>query len=155
MLKSLTTIGLLICISLFGLISCAVVGDSSTKLVLRMQAAENINPAGDGSPSPVAVTVYELSANSNFLGSDFFSLYDENSTTLGSDLISRESQNLMPGQTLTYKKNLSPLTRYIGVVSAFREIDSAQWRVIVPVKPKTLNDADIALKENSISLLSK
>ena len=153
MLKSLTTIGLLICISLFGLISCAVVGDPSAKLVLRIQATDNINPAGDGSPSPVAVIVYELSANSNFQGSDFFSLYDENSTTLGSDLISRESQNLMPGQTLVYKKNLSPLTRYIGVVAAFRDIDNAQWRVIMPIKPKALNDADIALKRNSISLL--
>lgn len=155
MLKSLTIISLLICTSLFGLTSCAVVSDPPTQLLLRIQAAEDLNPAVDGSSSPVAVLVYELSANSNFQASDFFALYDETSTTLGSDLISRESQNLVPGQTLTYEKKLNPLTRYIGVISAFREIDNAQWRVIVPIKPKTLNDADIALQGNSISLMLK
>jgi type VI secretion system protein VasD len=154
-LKKLTIIGLFICTSLFGLISCAVVSDPPTQLVLQIQAADDLNPAADGSPSPVAVLIYELSANSNFQASDFFALYDETSTTLGSDLISRESQNVVPGQALIYEKKLSPLTRYIGVISAFREIDNAEWRVVLPIKPKILNDAMITLKGNSISLMSK
>ena len=155
---------LLLFTSLLGITGCSVrdvidvmdmVNDTPTRLELNMQATDDINPAADGSAAPVVILMYELSANSKFESSDFFSLYAEKPATLGDEMINRQEQNLMPSQELTIKRELKPETKYLGLVAAFRDIDNATWRITIPIKPTALNGIDIKLNKNSMTLVSE
>jgi len=120
--------------------------------VLRVDvsAAANANrgPAGQG--LPIVVRVFELRAQGAFSGADFFSLYDHESKTLGGELIAREELTLAPGQTRQIVKPLDPQTRYLGVLGAFREIDRATWRALVPLVAGKDNNLDVAVGANAI-----
>ena len=47
----------------------------------------------------------------------------------------REEIMLAPGETRPYKKTLAPETRFVGIVAAYRNLERATWRTIVPVQP--------------------
>jgi len=120
--------------------------------VLRVDvtAAANANrgPAGQG--LPIVVRVFELRAQGAFSGADFFSLYDHESKTLGGELIAREELTLAPGQTRQIVKPMDPQTRYLGVLGAFREIDRATWRALVPLVAGKDNNLDVAVGAGAI-----
>ena len=57
---------------------------------------------------------------------------------------------LQPNESRPYKKTLSPDTKFIGVIGAYRNLEKATWRVIVPVQTGkahtlTIRAGDIAL----------
>src|SRR5262245_55744080 len=64
------------------------------------------NPDQHGRPSPVVVRVYELKGVGAFNSSDFFSLFDKEAETLGSELIGREEYDLRPGENRPYQRQL-------------------------------------------------
>ncbi len=103
-----------------------------------------------GSALPIVVRVFELKAQGAFGGADFFSLYEHESKTLGGELIAREELTLAPGQTRQIVKPLDPQTRYLGVLGAFREIDRATWRALVPLVAGKDNNLDVAVDANAI-----
>jgi type VI secretion system protein VasD len=120
--------------------------------VLRVDvtAAANANHGPAGQALPIVVRVFELKAQGAFSGADFFSLYDRESKTLGGELIAREELTLAPGQTRQIVKPLDPQTRYLGVLGAFREIDRATWRALVPLVAGKDNNLDVAVGANAI-----
>jgi type VI secretion system protein VasD len=120
--------------------------------VLRVDvtAAANANRGPGGQALPIVVRLYELKAQGAFSGADFFSLYDHESKTLGGELVAREELTLAPGQTRQIVKPLDPQTRYLGVLGAFREIDRATWRALVPLVAGKDNNLDVAVGANAI-----
>jgi type VI secretion system protein VasD len=92
------------------------------------------NPDARGRPSPVVVRVFELKAASAFLSADFLTLYDKEDATIAADRVSREEFVAQPRSSQTFKRELSPEVRFIGVLAAFRAMDRAQWRVAIPVQ---------------------
>jgi len=120
--------------------------------VLRVDvtAAANANRGPAGQALPIVVRVFELKAQGAFSGAAFFSLYDQESKTLGGELIAREELTLAPGQTRQIVKPLDPQTRYLGVLGAFREIDRATWRALVPLVIGKDNNLDVAVGANAI-----
>jgi type VI secretion system protein VasD len=120
--------------------------------VLRVDvtAAANANRGPAGQALPIVVRVFELKAQGAFRGANFFSLYDHESKTLGGELIAREELTLAPGQTRQIVKPLDPQTRYLGVLGAFRDIDRATWRALVPLIAGKDNNLDVAVGANSI-----
>ena len=64
---------------------------------------------------------------------------------LAAELIGREDVVLRPGETRALKKPLSPDTRFIGVMVAFRELERARWRAVVPVAAGKKNVMSIDL----------
>jgi type VI secretion system protein VasD len=103
-------------------------------------ASESINPNREGRPSPVTVVILHLKGADAFLTQDFFNLYNADSGVLGADLIQRTDMQIQPGQTLSIGSEFDPETTHVGVLAAFRDIDSAGWRALVALPEKSLKE---------------
>ncbi len=127
-------------------------GCSSGPAVLKanLAAGARINPDSHRRPSPVVVRVYELKSSTNFEQADFVSLFDNETATLGTELVNREEMVLRPGESKPLNKTLSADTKFIGVVGAFRELERAGWRAVVPVAAGKKNAVSISLDDISV-----
>jgi type VI secretion system protein VasD len=125
--------------------------------VLRIDvaAATEANRGPAGQALPIVVRLYELKAQGAFSGADFFSLYDREAKTLGGELIAREELALSPGQTRQVVKPLNPQARYLGVLGAFRDIDRAAWRALVPLADGKDNSLDVAVGAKAIRVQTR
>src|SRR6266705_617613 len=90
---------------------------------IKVDAATN--PDLYGRPSPIVVRVYELKSLAAFNSADFFSLFDKEQETLGSDLVGREQYDLRPAEIRPYLRQLQADTKFIGVVAAFRDLENS------------------------------
>jgi type VI secretion system protein VasD len=100
-----------------------------------IQASAEVNPSASNRPSPLLVRIYELKSAAGFNAADFMSLYQRDQAQLAADMIAKEEFVLAPGETKTFAKTLAPDTRFIGVVAAYRDVEHAKWRSVVPVQP--------------------
>ncbi|MCR5882497.1 type VI secretion system lipoprotein TssJ [Rhizobacter sp. J219] len=73
------------------------------------------------------------------------SLFEKDQALLAGELVSREEFVLRPGESKPINKPLSPDTKFIGVMAAFRELERARWRAVVPVVAKKKNVVEITL----------
>lgn len=103
-------------------------------------ASAELNPNRNGRPSPVTVVVFHLKSGDAFQAGDFFSLYDVDNGIIASDLIKRVDMQIQPGQVLPIASEFDPETTHIGVLVAFRDIDNAVWRAVLPLPEKSLKD---------------
>ena len=110
------------------------------------------NPNLKGVASPIIVRVYELRSPTAFSGADFFSLFDNESETLGRDLVGREEYGLSPAETQPYKRQLQPDTKFIGVVAAFRDLEHARWRQVVQVPAERQSTIAIGIEARAVTL---
>lgn len=103
-----------------------------TKVELTMAATPDAN-AIQNVPSPVVVRVYQLKSPAAFEEADYFQLDKSEGDVLGDDLLGKDEYFLSPGASQTVVSEVNPDTRYLGLVAAFYNIDSATWRGVVPV----------------------
>ena len=96
--------------------------------------------------------VYELAGRNAFDTADFVSLYERDKETLAADLVSREEIVLQPGETRDWKKKLAAQTKFVAVVAAYREIERANWRAAIAVKPEAENRLTLQADELTIKL---
>ncbi|GGB45919.1 type VI secretion lipoprotein [Roseibium aquae] len=122
-----------------GLIGCSRV-PPPTPVEVQLQADENVNPNENGDPAPVVVRVYELKGMSAFNNGEFFDFADDDTKLLGGDLIGKQEYELTPGQTKEYDRSVSSEATHIGVVAAFRDIQSAQWRDSIELDAEKKNE---------------
>jgi type VI secretion system protein VasD len=99
---------------------------------ISMRAKADANPGPDGRPSPIVLRLYQLKADATFVNCDYFPLIDDEKKALGGDLLSREEQELFPGQTVSLEVPFAPETRFIGVAGGYHDTGSAAWRAIAP-----------------------
>ena len=116
-----------------------------------VEASAQVNPSASNRPSPILIRVYELKSVATFNGADFMSLYQRDQAELGGDLLAKEEFVLNPGEIKTFAKTLAPDTRFIGVVAAYRDLEHAKWRTVVPVQPNvpqkvTVKAGDLAVE---------
>lgn len=112
-----------------------------TPVSLTLVAGADANPDARGRASPLTVRVYALKSPGPFEGADFFSLFEKDQATLGAELVQREEMLLRPGETKKLDLTLPADAKSIAVMAAFRDLDRARWREVVPVttgKPQTL-----------------
>ena len=147
--RLLIAAGLLASAALSG---CSMFGGPAV-LNAKVVASAQVNPDARKRPSPVVVRVFELKSSTLFEQADFVSLFEKEQAVLGPELISREEFVLRPGETKPLTKPLSPDTKFIGVMAAFRELESARWRAVVPVAAGKKNVVSIDL--NEITLQAK
>ncbi|WP_115719860.1 type VI secretion system lipoprotein TssJ [Gallaecimonas mangrovi] len=118
---------------------------------LNIKAVAGLNPDYTGRPSPVVVKLYQLNGRSAFDASDFFNLYGDASATLGKELVKVEDYELQPGEKRDIKLRLNKHTRYIGVVVAYRDIENAQWRLVLNADPTGYDDFSLKLDALAVS----
>jgi len=98
--------------------------------------SSDLNPDSNGRPSPVVLRIYQLGSRDSFANADFFTLYDDAEAVLSKDLISVEERELLPGAHYEYDLVLEPKTEYVGIIVAYKEIDTAKWNAIAQVPEK-------------------
>lgn len=153
--RSLTAAGLVL-VAAAGLTACSSVPNpfkaAVTSLAGNVQAAADLNPSVSQRPSPLRVRVYELKSATAFNQADFMALYQGDQAALGADLVSREELMLQPGEVRALNKNLSPDTRFLGVVAVYRDLERATWRTTVPIKPGAKNSLDIRAERLAVTV---
>lgn len=122
-------------------------------LRVTLLAETDANRGPGGQALPVVVRLYELKAHGAFGGADFFSVYERESETLGGELIAREELTLVPGQTRKIQRPMDPQTRYLGVLGAFRDIDRANWRSMVPIPADQDVSVEVAVGPSAVRAL--
>ncbi|MDQ2778250.1 MAG: type VI secretion system lipoprotein TssJ [Pseudomonadota bacterium] len=110
-------------------------GKKATTVEGNVIAAKDLNPSVSQRPSPLTLRIYELKSDTAFNRADFMSLYQSDQASLGADVLVREEFVVQPGETRPYKKTLNPDTRFIAVFGAYRDLERARWRTVVPVQP--------------------
>ena len=124
----------------------------ATEVAGTVQAAANVNPSVSKRPSPLLLRVYALKTATAFNAADFVSLYQQDQTVLGADLLGREEMILKPGDSRPMTTVNSPDARFIGVFAAYRDLDHATWRSVLPVQPGRKQRVAIRAEELSINL---
>jgi type VI secretion system protein VasD len=104
-------------------------------LQVTLVATDDVNPDARGRASPLSVRISELRSRSAFDAADFFSLYDREQATLGTELLSKEQYILRPGDTQGYTRKAQGETRFLAVVAAYRDLEGSIWRVAAGIAP--------------------
>lgn len=115
-----------------------------------IQASPLVNPSTSKRPSPLLLRVYELKTAAGFNSADFMSLYQRDKAELGADMLGKEEFVLAPGESKTFAKTLAADTRFLGVVAAYRDVEHARWRSVVPVQPGQMHTLVIRANELSV-----
>jgi len=100
---------------------------------IELTVDKQVNPDVHGRPSPIQVTIYELSSSSAFESRDFFSLQSDPQAALGKELLNTDQAILRPGETKTLQYTGSADARMVGIVAAYRELEKSHWRLVVPL----------------------
>lgn len=124
---------------------CSMFSRGPAMLSTTVVATAQVNPDARRRPSPVMVRVFELKATTLFEQADFVSLFEKDQATLAAELVSREEFVLRPGESKPINKPLAADTKFIGVMAAFRELERARWRAVVPVVPGKKNVVEVSL----------
>ncbi len=134
------------------LTGCGWLRGETKVLEIDVTASPQINPDGEGRPSPVVSRVYFLKRPNRFEAADFFSLLQEERKALGDTLIGMEELRLSPGKRTTFIRELTEDVGWIGVIAAFRDIDNALWRQLVEVPPQRTSRLTLRLDALMVTL---
>jgi len=134
-----------------GVAGCAASPPKPTVVAATLQASASANPDARKRASPLVVRLYELKSSAAFEAADFLSLYERDQATLAAEMGAREEFTLRPGDSKPWEKTVGPDVRFIGVIGAFRDIERARWKAIVPVKANARNVVTIRADEITIT----
>lgn len=143
------------------LAACATKPPKPEPARARIVASDQVNPDASGRSSPIVVRLFQLRADGAFATAEFFDLYGKEKEVLGESLVSREEYVLAPGETRELEIPLNAQTRYLGVIAAYRDIRTAQWRALTRAPEKTLMDllgrdgVTITLDKDAVALSVK
>jgi type VI secretion system protein VasD len=127
LLASLTLIGMLFAAG------CAGGAPKPIATGATLHGTDDVNPNGQGRPSPVMVRIFRLSAVEAFRSAGIVNLQGDEPALLAGDLTGPVlSQLLRPGQTVALDLSYAPDTAYLGVVAEFIAPD-AEWRTVVAI----------------------
>lgn len=86
-----------------------------------------------GTPTPVVIRFYELTDIQGFRKADFNSLYNNEQSTVGKDIVKKDEFELKPGDEREIERVAKRNTRYIGILAAYNDVDNAKWRAIISI----------------------
>ena len=133
------------------LTACATSEPPATRVLLQFQASADLNPSTSGQAAPVRVRLYELKSGAAFSRADYFSLVESPQATLAADLIEQDELLIQPGDRQELERTLDASTRLLGIVVAYRDLDSAVWRQLVSIPANEESRFDITLGARAVS----
>lgn len=138
----------LVLIMLITLPACGLLKPIPDNLDLSLTTGPDLNPDAEGRSSPVVVRIYELSADRNFKGKDFFDIFDDEKKSLADTLIKKQELELNPNESRKLTIKLNENTKYLGLFAAYRDIDTAVWRKTIKLKGR--KPTGIPVYENNL-----
>ena len=143
-------------IALLMMAACASKPPEDVTIKGSLQAVDDVNPDGNGRPSPLVVKIFQLKGKDKFEQADFFELFEEAEATLKTDLLDVEDVMLAPGEYKSYEGKFDPATRFVGVIGAYRDIHQAEWKSIIEMPEKSvmkfLKRSPLTIKAESLSI---
>lgn len=133
---------------LAGLTGCGAIPTPPPKptiIGVRLLADDTINPSLLGVASPVTVRLYALKDDTNFMQSDFQTLWTSDAQILGPSMLSKKEIVVPPNGNIPVKEEVPPEAALVAAVAAFRSIDQAQWRSTIGLRPSLVNDVQLNL----------
>jgi type VI secretion system VasD/TssJ family lipoprotein len=109
----------------------AAAGKRSLRLMI--QAGRELNTDSRQASASLALRIYLLRDAQGFQNASFDNLYDNDEATLGATLLTRESVFVRPGESRELSLELAREVRAVGVLAAYRELERAQWRAVLPL----------------------
>ena len=123
-----------------------------TRVVVRFDAAGDMNPNGEGRASPLGVRIYQLRSYPAFGKADFFSLYDDDDSVLGSELLEKQEIMLMPNEKRTVFFEPEEGTHTIGFLGMFMMHEGIQWKAAAGVRANKTTVIDITVNSAGITV---
>jgi type VI secretion system protein VasD len=122
-----------------------------SSLNVSLQASADVNPDARRRASPITVRVYAMKSAAPFESADFFSLFEKDAATLGSELVQREEILLKPGDQKTLAFKFGPEVKAIAVLAAFRDLERSRWRAVHPIDVG--KSTDLVMKFNNTQIV--
>ena len=123
-----------------------------TVVNVEIVTSDHLNPDDSGRASPVSVRIYGLTSLGKFNAVDFFTLHDNPQQALGDTLSMSDELHLKPASKKIYTHQLPQGTLYLGVVAAFRNIETAAWRDSVAVPVGRTTNFTVKLDADKVSM---
>lgn len=122
---------------------------------ITLIAEADVNPDIDDRPSPVHVKILHLSSRATFDNLGFEQIYYHADTLLRGELIVEESFLLQPNETIEQKLLVDKGTKFVAIVAAFRDIENAEWRTLMPISDKYYYSHTYKFSRQSIIPISR
>jgi len=121
----------------------------------KITAAPDINPDINGTPSPVAMSIFELSDPVSFEGSTFFNLYGNAKQSLGSTLLHERDLMITPGQTLKVSIPYVQGAHFVAYIAAFRNLQQVEWQGITAINQDSVfgNEIMVLLDQQGLHIV--
>lgn len=116
-----------------------------TKIDVTFEASSDLNPTPEGRPSPIVVRMYEFNDAKEFKGADFFAIYEKENATIGQAILAKDELEFRPGDEKHIERKTKPETQFIGIIAAYRDLDNAKWRAIIPLANEKTNSVIVHL----------
>ena len=123
-----------------------------TLINVEVIASAKVNPNRVGRASPIVVRLYELKGLTAFNSPDFNTLYTDDISQLGDDLINREQFIVRPGGEKIYRREVPPESHYFAAIAAYRNIERALWRASAPVPANRTTNFTVLLNPLGLSI---
>lgn len=132
------------------LTACAHTTTHPGLAMVNLHTANYLNPDINGKASPVVVTLYQLKSPYNFKQASYAELSDNASRVLGNDLVDKNTLEMRPGSSRTIEQHIDENTQYLGIVAAYRDIQSANWHKVIKVNPTSQANVNINLESQGV-----
>ncbi|WP_299439337.1 type VI secretion system lipoprotein TssJ [uncultured Rhodospira sp.] len=123
-----------------------------TLVNLGINAGPMINMSPAGQPAPVQVHVYWLRAATAMQQADFFQVTEQPEATLGQELVAHQQVTVRPGQGVSIQRTANQGETHVGIVAAYRDLDTVNWRSVATLQPHAQNFIDVDLGPRGVSL---
>lgn len=118
-----------------------------THMDLVIKSGKEINLDKDNVSSPLMLNFYELDSAEQFSKLDYWTIIDNGTDRLNSDLISQNKHIIVPNEKHHYKILFDEKAKFLGVIGNFRNLDSnTTWRYVINLKDKAHNSAEIEIE---------
>jgi len=102
---------------------------------ISIAASEALNPTEAGRASPVLLRIFELSGPSFFQSADFFTLLGDMGEAQHAEVMEIHEFTLMPGEIRVLRRRTDLAIRFLGVATAYRDLEGSSWRALAVVPP--------------------
>jgi type VI secretion system VasD/TssJ family lipoprotein len=124
--------------TLGGCCSLPLLGSCAVKDELQLSASSTLNDCGGRGSRPVTVRVYGLKGQDAFARADLETIWLQQKTALGADLVGVSERTLRPGDAMTLTLPRAAGTRYLGIVANFCDATPGCWRQVVTLPEKAV-----------------
>jgi type VI secretion system protein VasD len=112
---------------------------SASAFELTVVGGPGLNPNAQGRPSPVVVRIFDLKSARAFESADYAALFEHPAESLQDAIVAQEELVLRPADIQNRERPVAPGVSALGIAAAFRDMDGAVWRLVVPLVPGRRN----------------